>query len=366
MKVIRYSIVLFTFFAFMACGEPETIKIGFIAGLTGHDSSIGLGARNMTELMIQRINQEGGIKGRTVELIVADGGDSVLETSHAISSVIEKDCSIIIGPFISGVAEACLDFADEDVLFLSPTISTSRMSGRDDNFIRFIPAVDAQSALIAEHIENLNLQSVAAVFDDGNRQYSMQVVSGVDERLTDGVAISIPFGTAGTENLLEVAERITEDLSIDCVVLAASGIDSATLIQYIHQKREDITFITSLWSYTIDFLEFGGRAVEGAYLVAEISDEVPDPAYLAIQKEYFDRYGEETTFIHEYTYDTNLILIEVLKGAANYTPEIIKKLIIEGRTFNIGGESLTIDRNGDCIRNTGMTRVENGRFVRIR
>lgn len=350
----------------MACSEPETIKIGFIAGLTGHDSSIGLGARNMTELMIQKLNQDGGINGLTVELVIADGGDSKEETSQAISTVIEKGCSIIIGPFISGVAEACLEFADDDILFLSPTIATSLMSTRDDNFIRFIPAVDAQSALIAEHINNLNLQSIAAVYDDGNRQYTREVLAGLEERLAGGLELSIPFGTAGTENLLEVAERIGADPSIDCVVLAASGIDSATLIQYIYQRRKDITFITSLWSYTTDFLEYGGRAVEGAFLVAEISDDSIDETYAALQKEYREYYGEETTFIQEYTYDTNIILIEILKNAPDYSPETIKNLIIEERTFTIGGESLVIDENGDCIRNTGMTKVENGKFVRIR
>ncbi len=50
----------------------ETIKIGFAGSLSGDLASYGLPALNGVKLAVEEINANGGILGRTVEILAAE------------------------------------------------------------------------------------------------------------------------------------------------------------------------------------------------------------------------------------------------------------------------------------------------------
>jgi branched-chain amino acid transport system substrate-binding protein len=50
--------------------DPGTIKVGFIASLTGNFSPLGSEDKKAVELAVEQINASGGLLGRKVELIV--------------------------------------------------------------------------------------------------------------------------------------------------------------------------------------------------------------------------------------------------------------------------------------------------------
>ena len=58
----------------VACGPPEPLRIGVIAGLSDRGSDFGQSVRDGVILAVERQNQAGGIQGRKIELIVRDDG----------------------------------------------------------------------------------------------------------------------------------------------------------------------------------------------------------------------------------------------------------------------------------------------------
>ncbi len=53
--------------------REEKIQVGFIAALTGPVADYGEPALKAAQLAVDEINNNGGINGKTVELIVEDG-----------------------------------------------------------------------------------------------------------------------------------------------------------------------------------------------------------------------------------------------------------------------------------------------------
>ena len=73
MKITKLLLatVLVSFFAASAIGA-DTIKIGLMAPLTGFAAADGASVQNSVKLAVERINNEGGILGKKVELIAYD------------------------------------------------------------------------------------------------------------------------------------------------------------------------------------------------------------------------------------------------------------------------------------------------------
>ena len=55
-----------------SCSEPPPLKIGFLGGMTGRSTDLCVSARDGVQLAVEAVNQQGGVNGRQVELIIFD------------------------------------------------------------------------------------------------------------------------------------------------------------------------------------------------------------------------------------------------------------------------------------------------------
>jgi ABC-type branched-subunit amino acid transport system substrate-binding protein len=95
----------------------ETIKIGFITSLTGVYASVGTDARVGAELAVKEINEQGGVKGRLLELVILDD-QSKPEQGLANIRLADKVYNVlaVTGPVNSDVALALKGYAEENGL----------------------------------------------------------------------------------------------------------------------------------------------------------------------------------------------------------------------------------------------------------
>ena len=72
-----------------ATGEP--IKIGAVVSLTGTYAGLGQPEKNVLEMEVRRINEDGGVNGRPVEVIYEDDATDEAKAVAATSKLIEQD-----------------------------------------------------------------------------------------------------------------------------------------------------------------------------------------------------------------------------------------------------------------------------------
>ncbi|TSE11692.1 ABC transporter substrate-binding protein [Mesorhizobium intechi] len=82
--------------------DPKPIKIGLIAELTGPLSFMGVANANLTTMLVDDINANGGLLGRPVELVIEDGEttDSVAKAKAAKLVDVDK-VDVVVGGIYS-------------------------------------------------------------------------------------------------------------------------------------------------------------------------------------------------------------------------------------------------------------------------
>ena len=79
--------------------DAEPIKLGAFFDLTGTSSAIGTPTKLVAEMVVKKINDEGGINGRPLQLVIADDEGDPTKAAIIAKKFIESDKVVaIIGP----------------------------------------------------------------------------------------------------------------------------------------------------------------------------------------------------------------------------------------------------------------------------
>ena len=132
--------------------EKESIKIGFIAPLTGEAATYGLMGQNVVKLAADEINAQGGINGRHLEIIYEDGKCNGAAAATAIQKLVEFDkVEVVFGGFCSSESLGAEPIATQNkVLLFSLGSSSPALTGKSPFFARDYPSDASQGAVLAE------------------------------------------------------------------------------------------------------------------------------------------------------------------------------------------------------------------------
>ena len=87
--------------------EKTPIKVGVIAELTGPLSFMGIADANVCRMVIEDMNEAGGLLGRPVQLIVEDGRTEDAAAKDAAAKLVNKDkVDLVVGGIFSSTRQA--------------------------------------------------------------------------------------------------------------------------------------------------------------------------------------------------------------------------------------------------------------------
>jgi len=117
MKMInRRTTVLFALMLGLtgAASGADTIKIGGLFDLSGKAQAIGVSTKDVAEMIVDRLNKEGGLKGAKIELVIADTQSEPSQAVVALKRIVSRDKVVaVIGPTTTGAAMACLSTIEQ-------------------------------------------------------------------------------------------------------------------------------------------------------------------------------------------------------------------------------------------------------------
>ncbi|GAA1156780.1 ABC transporter substrate-binding protein [Ornithinicoccus hortensis] len=97
-------------------GEEESgpIKIGVVLDITGAGASLGVAERETIEMLAEQVNEDGGIDGREVEVIIEDNQSTEDGAAKATSSLLStEEVDILIGASRTGPSLAMRPLAED-------------------------------------------------------------------------------------------------------------------------------------------------------------------------------------------------------------------------------------------------------------
>ena len=188
--------------------EAETIKIGFMAPLSGDAANLGVDALEAAQMAVEEINTDGGINGQALELLVKDSKCLPKEASVVGSKLINVDkVNVIIGPACSGATGAVAPIAEESETVLLSYCSTANSISEAGDYIFRTMSPDAfQGKVAAQYIHNqLNKAKVAVLYVQAEWGESVKQ-SFVEAFEKEGGEIAIEQGIA--QNVIDMRTQL--------------------------------------------------------------------------------------------------------------------------------------------------------------
>lgn len=348
--------------------DPEPIKIGFLGGITGRFSVLGVDGRDGTLLAIEQANAAGGINGRRLELIIRDDRQDAEAVQNAFTALHDEQVVAVVGPFTSAMAVAVLPLINQyKLVTVGPTVSTNDLCDLDDYFLRVRP----ESKFLARNLAGIiynerGIRKISVIYDLKNESHSKSWYKALQKNFEafGGEIVKIQaFNSAERASYFQMAQELLKTPTEGIFILAGS-VDTGLFSQQLKKLKYDKALFASEWSFTNDLLQMGGSAVEGMTIIHTFNPQDQTPAYLKFSADYQERFGRKPSFSAAHAYDSTKLILTGL--ATNPDPDSLKKSLLQIPEFQGLQNSFQLNRYGDAERDLFTTTVKNGTFVVIK
>jgi branched-chain amino acid transport system substrate-binding protein len=320
----------------------DLIRIGSVLSVTGPAAYLGDPEEKTLRLYVDRINQAGGVLGRTLELVVHDdGGDASKARTFAQRLVEEDGVVAMLGGTSTGTTMAMIPvFEDAQVPFVSFAGGVEIVDPVKE-WVFKTPQTDRMACekifaeLQARGIRKLGLISGTGGFGASMRKQCAAVAPkhGIE------IVADETYGPKDTD----VTPQLTKIRGSDAqaVLNADFGQGPAVVTRNYRQLGIDLPFYQSHGVASKQFIELAGKAADGirlpasALLVAEaLPDSDPQKEVLVAYKSAFEGATKQpvSTF-GGHAHDGLLILVKAIERAGGTDPRQLRDAIEATRGF---------------------------------
>jgi len=352
------------------CMSNSPIKVGFVGTLSGSASNTAIAGKRGAEMAIDVINSSGGVDGRMIELVVKDSLNDSKIAKKVAEEFIEDNIQYVIGDFTSNLTENALEIIDgKDILYLSPTASSSIFQGKDDNLLRFTGNQQAMVEAIYSQMAMNGDKNVIILKDENNKAYVDSFSKDFESVLANmgGAIIDQVYFDGMQEidesNIISTINGYSE--KYDGILLLANAPGTASLTQMIRTNEINSNIYTSGWSNTPNLLTLGGSYIEGIHTIGPIDYESNSVKYIEFSDLYIEYYGEKPTAGAMFAYDSMMALYKGLLDSRSVKAQDVKKTIIDIGIVEGLQDTFQIDEYGDSTREYIPFIIINGEIIRF-
>ncbi|WP_028581294.1 ABC transporter substrate-binding protein [Desulfogranum japonicum] len=369
-----WSLALFVFMACAGTVVAGTIKIGAILAETGPASFLGAPESRSLMMLVEQINEQGGINGNSIELIVKDSqGSPEKAISFARQLIEEEKVFAIIGPSTSGeslkIKKIC---QDGKTILISCSAAELIVNPVAPYVFKTAPSDSFAARQIYSTMKTRGISKIAVLA--GNTGFGKAGKKQL-EKYADEYGVTIlaeeVYDKQSTD-LSAVVAKLQANPEIQAVVNWSVVPAQSILAKNIRQAGWNVPLFQSHGFANIKYVVAAGAAAEGIMfpasrlLVAEELEESPVKQFLLNYKNSYEkRFKEEASTFGGHTYDAMTILAKAIETAGTDKEKV--RQAIESTTGLIGtaGEFnfSTQDHNGLDMDTFVMLTVKDGKFT---
>jgi len=361
-RIVQTVCVALLFGVLVAACDSPPVRIGFVGELTGPYAELGEDGRDAVLLAVAEANAKGGIQGRPVEVVVRDAGMDAAACAVALDDVADQGVVALVGPMLSRHAQVTLAAMERhpEVLFFSPTMSTSLLSGRDDMLVRSIAKAEDEGALMAAYAAQQGWLRIVVIQDTGNAAYTGDVVLGLRSaggRWGVQVVQTVRYaGSQGCPADALAAEALT--YQPQAVVLAANAPQTMALVRALRAHRPDLPLLSSKWAGVPEVAEVAD--MQGLLVVGNAWRA--GPKLTPFKEAFQQRYGRQPSYGAVWTYDCVSILFDAMARAKRLEGAAIKEAILAVPVYQGLEREIRFDAFGDILYDYQLLQVVDGFF----
>lgn len=298
-----------------ASAAKGAVNIGAVLPLTGSSASIGEDQRRGIELAVTKINHDGGVLGKNLNVIVEDSAGAANSAIDAAKKLVTVDkVAAVMGEYSSGITVPLGQYLQQQgVIHMNVGSSSPEIAGIGDKSFSVIGLDTIASKFASKQLVGRGMKKAAIMVP--NNSYGQGIVAPFTKayQAAGGSVTETILYTEGQTSYRAELERMAASKP-DVVLYSAYGQDSSV----INQQAFEGGMQKTPWF--------------GIYLTMCTSDSAPQtvenqigmdvnyvgPAGKDYQEAYKKQYGKDfaSTF-NGYTYDATMMLAKAINKAGS-------------------------------------------------
>jgi branched-chain amino acid transport system substrate-binding protein len=351
------------------------LVVGTIQDLSGPMSTFGRQLRNGMMMRASEINQDGGINGRQIRLVVEDSGNDPRRVAVAVQKLINQDHVFAV----LGQMGAEQNLAAMPAEFESNVINFLPLTGEPETYdppsrlkVAFWPSYLEQIKTgILYLVQRKKVQRPCIVYQDDD--FGAEVLRGTTSALhktnlafADKIAVK-----RGIADLSGIPQRL-KAAGCDLVVLGIGARDTLVLVGDVHRLGFEPDFVGTSALYSALDHASAGHTNDGLYAVHTVSQPYRDDASKLVRDwaaAYANRFHEDPAVLAVYGYYImDLFAKAAVKAGPSLTLDDFER-VLEATTFPrdmFGSPEFHVtaaDRLGS--RKVRISEIVNGRWMPV-
>jgi len=288
--------------------SKDEIVVGSIQDLSGPIAGFGKQVRNGMLLRVDEINEQGGVNGRKLKLIVEDSAYDPKKAVLAAQKLVNQDkIFIMVGHIGTAQNLAAMPVQFEKNVINFYPITAAREMYEPFNRLKYSFAAtyyDQMRGAVPKLVKEKGAKKVCTMYQDD--EFGLEVVRGGEAGLK----------TIGMEFVEKTSyKRGATDFSSQVARMKAGGCDFVVLGTIIRETIGAIaesrktgfspTFLGSSASYTDLIHKLGGKPMDGLYATMTVQNPYLDDASKAVSfwaNKYKTKFSEDPTVFSVYGY----------------------------------------------------------------
>ncbi len=362
-KAFILSIVCLMILAFsgITFGQ-DVVKIGLTAPITGNYAEFGENFQYAVQLAADIINEQGGIRGRMVEIVVRDSQGVPSESASIATEFVQnRDIVAQIGDFTSTCCLAAAPiFERAGMVQLSPTSSHPDFAPSGRYMFGVVGTQASEGPFNVEFLaqEYMGIESVGVIYinNDWGDATQHYFVEAANEKGLEVTAIE-PF-FEGERDFTAILTSLRRDDPEGLYVVAMYN-EGSLIARQARRMGWDVKFLGPSSLFSEQFITLGEESVEGFVTNTFFALDDPNPEVQAFIEEFRARADRFPNLHAACAYDSMMILADAIERAG-FDRSDIRDALAETQDFPGITGSLTFTEVGDIVRQYMVMVVENG------
>ena len=351
----------------------DTIKIGSIHPLTGSMAYEGQAMVNAQRIAIDKINAEGGINGRMLELVVRDSLGTSSGAANATLKLTNSGVVALTGTYTSSSAQVVSRTAEKTRIPLVITVAASDnlLSNGYHYTFRVQPSVSVFSKNFLQYLSYFkteDMQTVAFIYENSN--YGTGIAEYIQDHI-DETGLRIVGMLAYPATTSTLSSEVTRLAALDPDLLVPIGYysDQNLFMKEVLERGIQFKKIVGCANGAFSdakFLRTYGTQVDGIYDINYRYNPNSEEAQYMLET-YREVYGEDIPVHDIYGYESSRISADPLRRCDDPDdPEAVRDAIAASEiTEHVLPQGvIKFDETGENINSAGvLVEIKNGKHV---
>lgn len=349
--------------AIPAVAEP--VRIAAIFAQTG-EAFFGNELFEAVRLAVEELNRQGGLLGRSIELIELDNQSSALGSKRAAEQAVHANVLAVVGASWSSHSHAMAPVCQAaQIPMISPISTSPDITLVGDYIFRLCYTDPFQGGVMARFaFKDLNAHT-AAVLVNANSKFSEGLAEHFIRNYTmqGGTLVLTENYLAKTADFTFLINKI-KSLQPEIIFLPGYSNDSAFIIKQCRRNGISTTFIGGD-GWTNEMYKYGGDIIEGSYYSNHWHPDSTDQKSRQFVETFNDRFGAVKVG-SALSYDCVYLLADAVRRAGSLEPVNVRNAIAATENFKGVTGRIRFDENGDPIKPAVIVKFSGGTSVYVK